>query len=146
MRSRKSSIKALSIFFLASALSFLPILSVAGPTPPIGSYSLNASPPFAQEGNTIILVLTVSGFTASTPITFSFRFNVRDPRGVTVQSKAVNYTTLPGQTEFSVLQTYPSTSLPGTNAIVGMYTAWVDELAPFAATQVATTTFTITLT
>ncbi len=143
MQSINIRINALSVLLLLVPTIMLPL--VAGP-PVIGTYSLNASPPFAQEGSTITLVLTVSGFTSSTSITFSFRFNVRNPAGTTSQSKTMNYTTVPGQTEFTILVNYPSSALPGTNSLAGTYTAWVDELAPFSSTMVATTSFVLTLT
>ncbi len=144
MQSRKNSLKALSVLFLLVPTLLLPIVAGAGPV--LGSYSLAASPPFAQEGNTITLVLTVQGFTSSTPITFSFRFNVRNPAGTTSQSKPLNYTTAPGQTEFTILVNYPSSSLSGPNSFTGTYAAWVDELMPFSSTQIATTSFVLTIT
>src|SRR5207244_10545168 len=44
-------------------------------------YTLNPVPAFAQEGNTISLVLTVKFNPITTSTTFEFRFNVKDPTG-----------------------------------------------------------------
>ncbi len=107
-------------------------------------FSLNAVPAAGQEGNTVNLVLSVTG--AVSNIQYRFRFYVTDPTGRMVQSPMENYTTVPGQTSFSILVVYPSPALPGTNSLSGQYNAKVDELWPTAAPGVAGTSFVLSVT
>ena len=145
MHSAKSITCALALL----AILALPIVLVphaASAPPVIGTYTLSAVPAVAQEGSTITLALTVSGFTGSTSLKFQFRFNVRDPSGLTTQSTVQNHTTAPNENEFTILVNYPSGQFPGTNSLTGQYDASVDELMPIAQTQVATTTFMLSIT
>ena len=109
-------------------------------------YTLNSVPAFAQEGNAISLVLTVkfNPITAST--TFEFRFNVKDPAGRTFQSHLINYTTAPGQDQFSVIVAYPGVLFPGSNSLAGQYAASVDQVAPSAMLNVASSSFVLAIT
>lgn len=88
----------------------------------------------------------MSGLTSTTNTLYSFRFLVRDPAGVTYQSQLQNYTTVPGQTQFTILVTFPGGAFSGSDKLVGKYTATVDQLTPTPATGVATNTFYIGLT
>ena len=108
-----------------------------------GTYYLNPVPASTQEGNTVSLVLTAS---SAAPITlYQFRFIVRDPASRTFQSRLQNYTTLPGQYQFSMLVVYPSTSFSGSNSLVGQYAASVDEVSPVASPNVASSSFFINI-
>ena len=107
-------------------------------------YSLNSVPAAAQEGNTISLVLSVTGATPITP--YQFRFFVTDPLGRTVQSAPQNYTTLPGQDKFSIVAVYPSPSFSGSNSLAGQYLAKVDQLLPLPSPTVAQSSFILSIT
>lgn len=109
-------------------------------------YSLSSVPAFAQEGNTVTLILTVSGFSSTVGTTYQFRFLVRDPANVTYQSNLQNYTTVAGQYQFTVRVTYPSATFPGSNSLIGQYIATVDQLQPVASPGVATSSFFLSLT
>jgi len=111
-----------------------------------GTYSLSAVPSATQEGNTVSLILTVSGIASTTSTVYSFRFLVRDPSGTTFQSQPQNYTSSPGQTQFTILVAFPGAAFAGSDTLVGKYTASVDQLMPVPATGVATSTFYIGLT
>lgn len=106
-------------------------------------YSLNAVPSFAQEGNTVSLIFSVTG---AAPLTqYQFRFSVTDPAGTIVQA-LLNYTTGPGQDTFNIVVGYPSSSLQGKNTLVGQYNARVDELFPTAIPGAAGTSFFLSIT
>ncbi len=107
-------------------------------------YSLNPVPASTQEGNTVSLVLTVSNANPST--TYEFVFFVRDPASRTFQSQPENFTTLPGQNQFSIVAVYPSTTFPGSNSLVGQYTTRVDQLRPVAVPTVAQNSFFLSIT
>ncbi len=104
---------------------------------------LNPVPASTQEGNTVSLVLTVNSASPST--LYQFRFFVRDPASRTFQSQLQNFTTLPGQNQFSILVVYPSTSFSGYNSLVGQYSTWVDQVSPVASSNVATSSFFINI-
>ncbi len=109
-------------------------------------YTLNSVPAFAQEGNAISLVLTVKFNPITTSTTFEFRFNVKDPAGRTFQSHLINYTTAPGQDQFSVIVAYPGVLFPGSNSLAGQYAASVDQVAPSAMLNVASSSFVLAIT
>ncbi len=131
--------------FLLTLAALAPIMSInlASRVHADVPYSLNAVPPFTQEGNTVSLVLTVF---ASPSTSYQFIFYVRDPASRTVQSPPQNYTTLPAQNQFSILVVYPSTSLPGSNSLVGQYITWVDQVRPVAVPTVAQNSFFLSIT
>jgi len=110
------------------------------------TYSLGTIPFLTQEGSTITLVFSVSGATGNT--LYQFRFSVRDPASITHQSVLQNYTTLPGQTQFTLPPFYyPTSSFPGPNSLVGQYVTWADQVRPLLASNpVAATYFLIILT
>ncbi len=124
------------------SINLFPETHAAGPTPG-GYYYLNPVPGSIQEGNTVSLVLTVTGASGST--LYQFRFLVRNPAGVTFQSRLQNYTTLLGQTQFNILVVYPSASLPGSTSLLGQYAASVDLVSPAASPGVASSSFYINL-
>ncbi len=124
------------------SISSVPGVRAAGPTPG-GSYYLNPVPGSTQEGNTISLVLTVTGASGST--LYQFRFLVRNPAGVTFQSRLVNYTTLLGQSQFTVLVVYPSASFPASTSLLGQYTATVDLVSPVVFAGAASSSFFINI-
>ena len=104
---------------------------------------MNAVPSFAQEGNTVSLIFSVTG---AAPLTqYRFRFSVTDPAGTIVQA-LLNYTTGPGQDTFNIVVGYPSSSLQGKNTLVGQYNARVDELFPTAIPGAAGTSFFLSIT
>ncbi len=121
-------------------MSVNPVPRVHADTP----YSLNPVPAAAQEGNTISLVLSVTGATPST--LYQFIFYVTDPLSRTVQSALENYTTLPGQDKFSIVAVYPSPSFAGSNSLVGQYLAKVDQLMPLPSPSVAQSSFILSIT
>lgn len=109
-------------------------------------YSLNSVPAATQEGNSVSLILTVSSFSSTISTTYSFRFTVTAPSGTLYQSQLVNYTTVPGQDQFTILVAFPSPTFPGMDSNVGKYAASVDQLTPVAALGVATSSFVVSLT
>ncbi len=112
--------------------------NAAGPT-----YSLTPIPGVIQEGYTVNLILTVSGATAGLP--YEFFFHVRDPSSTIHDSTAQGIT--PISSNFQVILTYPSSSLQGTNSLVGQYIAWVNQTKPIIlSTAVASNSFYIILT
>ncbi len=119
-----------------------PAIHAAGPTPG-GYYYLNPVPGSTQEGNTVSLVLTATGATGST--LYQFRFLVKNPANVTFQSRLQNYTTLPGQSQFSILLVYPSASIPGSTALLGQYAASVDLVSPVTFANAASSSFFINI-
>ncbi len=107
-------------------------------------FSLNAIPATAPEGTTVSLILSVNGAVQNS--LYQFRFSVTDPLGRTAQSGPLNYTTVPGQNQFTMTVLYPGPSIQGPNTLVGQYLAKVDELWPTAAPGVAGTSFILTIT
>jgi hypothetical protein len=107
-------------------------------------FSLSAVPATASEGNTISLVLSVTGAVPNS--LYQFRFFVTNPAGRTVQSVVENYTTAPNQNSFTMVVVYPSPALQGSNTLIGQYNAKVDELWPTAAPGVAGTSFFLSIT
>jgi len=131
---------------LLTLMSFAPFLSI-NPIPKVHAdtpYALNPVPAVAQEGNTISLVLSVTGATPSTK--YQFRFSVTDPLGKTVQSALQNYTTISGQDKFSIVVVYPSPSFFGSNSLIGQYLAKVDQVFPLPMPTVAQNSFILTIT
>ena len=136
-------------YFLLLALVTLSAFSSVGLVPRVHAdspYTLNPVPAYGQEGTTVSLVLTVKFNPVTTTTTFAFRFSVKNPAGTTFQSQLINYTTLPGQDQFSVLVAYPSASFPGSNSLAGQYSASVDQLAPVAMPNVASSSFVLGIT
>lgn len=135
-------------FSLVIALAILAPIFMMGLTPrahAAGSYSLApVFPGYAQEGNTIALVLTVDGANVTT---YQFRFYVQDPSTKVVHSILENYTNFPNpQYQITVIVVYPSTTFQGRNSLVGQYLTWVDQVSPVPKTNVASSSFYFILT
>ncbi len=107
-------------------------------------YYLNPVPVFAQEGSSIVLVLTVVGALPS--ITYQFVFLVRDPSGKNWTSSVVTENTTASETSFSKLITYPSPNFIGSNSLCCIYNAQVNQIKPLPMTNAASTPFYIILT
>ena len=137
-----SSVLLVAFVTLSALLPIGPISRVHADTP----YTLNPVPAYGQEGTTVSLVLTVKFNPITTSTTFVFRFSVRVPSGTTFKSQLINYTTSPGQDQFNILVAYPGVSFSGSNLLAGQYLASVDQLAPFAMTSVATSSFVLGIT
>lgn len=101
------------------------------------SFTLTPVPVFTQEGNTILLVLTVSN--ANTSTTYQFTFSVKDPANQTSHSAVYNSPS--GQSQFSILVNYPSPTFLGSNSLVGQYTAQANLVGTVLQPPVATTHF-----
>jgi hypothetical protein len=125
------------------SIDLLPRVNACCPTPGGGYYSLTAVPASTQEGNTVNLVLTVTGANGGT--LYQFRFIVKNPASVTFQSPLENYTTLIGQSQFSKSVAYPSTSFAGSDSLLGQYAASVDLVSPVASPNVAASSFFISI-
>jgi len=110
-----------------------------------GSYTLApVFPGYAQENDTIGLVLTVTGANRTS---YLFRFYVQDPSSRTFHSINETYdNTVNPQYSFNVIVIYPSTSFPGRNSLVGQYQAWVDQFNPVLKIRVAISSFYFLLT
>jgi len=134
------------VLLIALALLAPSLLTNLVPRAHAVTYSLGTIPFLTQEGSTITLVFSVSGATGNT--LYQFRFSVRDPASITHQSVLQNYTTLPGQTQFTLPPFYyPTSSFPGPNSLVGQYVTWADQVRPLLASNpVAATYFLIILT
>lgn len=135
-------------FSLVLALAILAPIFMIGITPKAhaaGSYTLRpVFPGYAQEGNTIALVLTVDGANVTT---YQFRFYVQDPSTKVVHSILENYTNFPNpQYQITVIVVYPSTTFQGRNSLVGQYLTWVDQVSPIPKTNVASSSFYFILT
>ncbi len=119
----------LFVFSAFSALAFAGLPLVHAPTTGT-QYSLTPLPYQTQEGYSTTLILGVSGALPST--VYRFNFYVRDPSTKIWGSIVENYTTLPGQTSFAVVITYPSAAFVGigTNSLVGQYVGWVNQAIP----------------
>ena len=120
-----------------------PRVSACCPSPGGGYYSLTVVPASTQEGNTVNLVLTVTGATGGTQ--YQFRFVVKNPASVTFQSPLENYTIPLGQAQFSKSIPFPSVSFSGSTSLLGLYSASVDLVSPFASPSVATSSFFISV-
>ncbi len=76
---------------------------------------------------------------------YQFIFFVKDPSGKSSQSSLQIYNTRPGENHFSILVNYPSVSFPGSNSLVGLYTARVDQVLSITQATVATTYFVLSV-
>jgi PKD repeat protein len=96
-------------------------------------------PFITQEGYSVLLILNVIGASPST--LYQFSFHVRDPSTKVWNSILENYTTFSGQTQFSVLPSYPSAAFMGvgggTSALLGQYIGWVNQTRPLLLTTTA---------
>lgn len=148
MKDSKSVLHALlfTLTILSPMLFANTLPNVTGAGPGLSGYSLSAVPALAQEGNTITLVLTVTGISSSTPTKYQFRFFVKNPSGTTFQSVPENHTTTLGESTFSILISYTSPSFAGTNSLIGQYSTYVDQLMPVAIAQVASNSFYLSIT
>ncbi len=132
---------------LIGVLSILGIAVASLPLPAHAeSYRVAAFPFYSQEGSTITIVLSVSA--AISPTTYQFDFLVRDPSTTVWTSSHQSYTTLPGQTEFSVIILFPSPQFnaAASTSLVGAYVVQVNEVTPIAVANVASTFFLVGLT
>ena len=125
------------------SIDLFPRVNACCPSPGGGYYSLTLVPASTQEGNTVNLVLTVTGASGGT--LYQFRFLAKNPASVTFQSPLENYTTLVGQTQFSKSVAFPSSSFPGSDSLLGQYAASVDLVSPIASPSVATSSFFINI-
>src|SRR3989475_8340151 len=93
-------------------------------------YTLTPLPFISQEGYAITLILSVS--VPSPGTRYQFNFYVRDPSPKIWSSVIENYTTSLGETQFGIILQYPSAAFVGigTNALVGQYVGWVNQLRP----------------
>jgi PKD repeat protein len=100
---------------------------------------LTPLPFITQEGYSVLLILNVLGASPST--LYQFTFHVRDPSTKVWNSVLENYTTFSGQTQFSVLPSYPSAAFigvgGGTSSLVGQYVGWVNQTRPVLPTPTA---------
>jgi len=105
----------------------------------VPQYSLTPLPFITQEGYSVLLILNVVGASPST--LYQFNFHVRDPSTKVWNSVLENYTTFSGQTQFSLLPSYPSAAFigvgGGTSSFVGQYVGWVNQTRPALATNTA---------
>src|SRR3989442_6983130 len=104
------------------------------------TYTLGTIPFLGQEGTTFTVVLTVGGASGSTP--YQFRFWVKDPAAKLHSSVLQNYTTSPGQTQFTLpVFFYPTSSFPGPNNLVGQYFLNATQVRPLVATPTLAQTY-----
>ena len=139
--------KRVTRYALFLTITFLAPVLFSGliPRAHAATYSIGTIPFLTQEGGSVTVIFTVSGATGNT--LYSFRFFVRDPATVTHQSVLQNYTTLPGQTQFTLPPfNYPTASFPGPNSLVGQYITWADQVRPVAIATVAATYFLVVMT
>jgi len=127
-----------AVLFAVSIIS----LTFAGLPPSahaVPQYSLTPLPFITQEGYSVLLILNVVGASPST--LYQFSFHVRDPSTKVWNSVLENYTTFSGQTQFSLLPSYPSAAFTGvgggTSSLVGQYVGWVNQTRPALATNTA---------
>src|SRR2546428_357467 len=127
-----------AVLFAVSIIS----LTYAGLPPAaraVPQYSLTPLPFITQEGYSVLLILNVVGASPST--LYQFNFHVRDPSTKVWNSVLENYTTFSGQTQFSLLPSYPSAAFigagGGTSSLVGQYVGWVNQTRPALATNTA---------
>jgi len=137
--SRFAFLLALATLGPILSIDLVPRVNACCPTPGGGYYSLTSVPASTQEGNTVNLVLTVTGASGGT--LYQFRFLVKTPASVIFQSPLENYTTLIGQTQFSKSVAYPSASFAGSDSLLGLYAASVDLVSPVASPNVASSSF-----
>jgi PKD repeat protein len=124
------------------AVSLIISLAYAGLPPSVHaapSYSLTPLPFVTQEGYSVLLILNVIGAAPGT--LYQFNFHVRDPSTKVWNSILENYTTFSGQTQFSLLPSYPSAAFigvgGGTSSLVGQYVGWVNQTRPVLPTNTA---------
>ncbi len=120
-----------AVLLVLSALSaFAFVDPPAVHAPAVTQYTLTPLPFRSQEGYSITLILSVSG--ASPGTLYQFNFYVRDPSTKIWGSIVENYTTSLGETQFGIILQYPSAAFVGigTNALVGQYVGWVNQLRP----------------
>jgi len=139
-----------AVLFAVSIIS----LTFAGLPPSahaVPQYSLTPLPFITQEGYSVLLILNVVGASPST--LYQFNFHVRDPSTKIWNSILENYTTFSGQTQFSLLPSYPSAAFigvgGGSSSLVGQYVGWVNQTRPAignAAVAVTTNGFYFILT
>src|SRR3989442_1727546 len=112
----------------------------------VPTYTLGTIPFLGQEGTTFTIVLQVGGANGGTP--YQFRFWVKDPAAKLHSSVLQNYTTSPGQTQFTLpVFFYPTSSFPGPNELVGQYFLNATQVRPLVVNPtVAQTYFLIFLT
>ncbi len=140
MRFTKTTRYALLLAFTIIASMGALLLREANAAP---TYTVTPIPGLIQEGYTVNLILTVSGATAG--LQYEFFFHVRDPSSTIHDSTIQDIT--PISSSFQVILTYPSSSLSGTNSLVGQYIAWVNQTKPISlSTAVASNSFYIILT
>jgi len=133
------------VILIALALLAPAVLTNLIPKAHAISYSLGTIPFITQEGSSVTFVFQVTGATGST--VYRFQFFVRDPASNTHQSILENYTTLPGQTVFTLPPFYyPTASFPGPNSLVGQYITWANQVQPGPTTTVASAYFFMILT
>src|SRR2546426_6122600 len=105
----------------------------------VPQYSLTPLPFITQEGYSILLILNVVGASPST--LYQFSFHVRDPSTKVWNSVLENYTTFSGQTQFSLLPSYPSAAFigigGGTNSLLWEYVGWGNQKRAAFATNTA---------
>jgi PKD repeat protein len=134
-------------YVIILALAFMAPIFVVRPSSQVhaaGSYTLApVYPGYAQENDTIGLVLTVTG---ANKTTYLFRFYVQDPSSKTYHSINETYDNSLGQYSFNLIVVYPSTSFSGKSSLVGQYQAWVDQFIPVLKAKVATSSFYYLLT
>jgi len=134
------------VLFIALA-TFAPLILLAD-IPNVhatGSYTLYVVyPGYAQEGGTNALVLSVTGANVTT---YRFRFFVQDPSTKIFQSILYNYTNSVLNAQFSLPPiVYPSPGFQGSSDLVGQYFVQVNQVAPVAKTNVASSSFFFILT
>ncbi len=132
-------------YALLLALSILPsIASMSVVHANLGpSFALTPVPFAVQEGNSVDLVLSVTGATAG--VQYEFFFHVRDPSSRIWDSPRQDV--IPTTSSFTVLLPFPSSSFQGTSSLVGQYNTWVNQTLPIAiSSAVASSHFFILLT
>jgi len=136
-------------YVILIALAFLAPALLANMIPrahAVPTYTLGTIPFLGQEGTTFTIVLQVGGASGGTP--YQFRFWVKDPAAKLHSSVLQNYTTSPGQTQFTLpVFFYPTSSFPGPNELVGQYFLNATQVRPLVVNPtVAQTYFLIFLT
>ncbi len=128
----------LALSVLPSIASTIVVQANLGP-----SYALTPVPFAGQEGNSVNLVLSVTGATAG--VQYEFVFHVRDPSSRIWDSPRQDV--IPTTYSFTVLLLFPSSFFQGTSSLVGQYDTWVNQTMPIALSNaVATGHFFILLT
>jgi len=136
---QRSAAKAFLLVMIP--LLFLAVLTTPAWAPP-ESYSASAVPSYSQEVNgDTQLQLIVNNTATSTLYTFTWR--VTDPTGTTTTvSRSTN-----SFSSTSIVQSvlYPTDFIGGNTNYVGIYAVRIDQTAPSAVTNVASTQFEIGL-